>query len=260
MVSEQLEALAVPTRRSIFTTLLEGPRSVGEIADGLPVSRPAVSQHLKVLAEAGLVEVSVSGNRHYYQARPAGLAALRNWTDQMWDQAMGRFADFAARKEQNMDDRIEPVVKRVTVPGTVSEVFELFSARLGEWWPLESHSLAGSDAVDARIDPEVGGRVYEVTGSGDQHEWGLVLQWEQDRRMVLDWYPGLSISEATRLEISFLSLGGNTEVTLVHDGWESRGEDAMERRADYDEGWEIVLGLMPGVGSSAEVRSPTSVS
>lgn len=260
MVSEQLEALAVPTRRAIYTTLLRGPHSVGEIADGLPVSRPAVSQHLKVLAEAGLVEASASGNRHYYRARPAGLAALRTWTDQMWDQAMGRFADFAERKEQGMESRIEPVVKRVTVPGTVSEVFALFTECLGEWWPLASHSVAGDDAVDARIDPEVGGRVYEVTTTGDQHEWGLVLQWEQDRRMVLDWYPGLTVSEATRLEISFLSLVGNTEVTLVHDGWEARGEDAMERRGEYDRGWDVVLGLVPGAGSADQVQTLTHVS
>ena len=260
MVSDQLEALAVATRRAIYTTLLDGPRSVGEIANEMPVSRPAVSQHLKVLADAGLVEVSVSGNRHYYSARPDGLEALRSWTDQMWEQAMGRFAQLADRKETKMEGRIDAVVKRITVPGTAAEAFALFTERVGEWWPLPTHSVAGDDAVDARIDPQVGGRFYEVTKSGEEHDWGSVLQWEQDRRLVLDWYPGLPSAEATRLEISFLQLGDSTEVTLVHDGWEARGDVALERRDGYDTGWDQVLGLVPGVGSVVSVRSVAEVS
>jgi len=256
MVSEQLEALAVTTRREIYTILLEGSRSVGEIAKELPVSRPAVSQHLKVLADAGLVGVSVSGNRHYYGALPAGLETLRSWADQMWEQAMGRFAEFADRKETNMGDRIDPVVKRVTVPGTASEVFALFTEGIAEWWPFSTHSVAGDDAIDARIDPRPGGRMYEVTKTGQQHDWASVLLWEQDRRMVLDWYPGLPSGEATRLEISFLPLGDSTEVTLVHGGWEARGDEASDRRDDYDRGWDVVLGLVPGVGTVEGVPSP----
>lgn len=253
MVSEQLQALAVPTRREIYGILLSGRHSVGEIADRLPVSRPAVSQHLKVLADAGLVERTAEGNRHFYTARPEGLAALREWTDQIWDQAMSRFADFADREEKRMKDRIEPVVKRITVPGDVADVFELFTERLGEWWPMASHSVAGDEVVDVQLDANVGGRMYEVTGDGEQHEWGLVLQWEQDRRVVLDWYPGLSLAETTRLELSFLPLGDRTEVTLIHDGWEARGEEALQRRAEYDSGWGVVLGCLPGMAEVGTV-------
>jgi DNA-binding transcriptional ArsR family regulator len=87
-----LTALADPTRRSVFEALRSGPRPVGEIARGLPVSRPAVSQHLKVLKGAGLVREETQGTRHVYSIDPQGLGAIRKWLDQFWDEALTRFA------------------------------------------------------------------------------------------------------------------------------------------------------------------------
>jgi DNA-binding transcriptional ArsR family regulator len=87
-----LTALADPTRRSVFEALRAGPRPVGEIARGLPVSRPAVSQHLKVLKGAGLVREETQGTRHVYSIDPQGLGAIRKWLDQFWDEALTRFA------------------------------------------------------------------------------------------------------------------------------------------------------------------------
>jgi DNA-binding transcriptional ArsR family regulator len=87
-----LAALADPTRRLVFERLKSGPRPVGAIADGLPVSRPAVSQHLKVLKEAGLVTDRPEGTRRVYCIDPDGLGALRRWLDQFWDEALARFA------------------------------------------------------------------------------------------------------------------------------------------------------------------------
>jgi DNA-binding transcriptional ArsR family regulator len=88
---DALPALADPTRRKIFERLRHGPRAVGEIAKGLPVSRPAVSQHLKVLKEAGLVDESADGTRRVYHIDPKGLASLRRWLDQFWDDALEAF-------------------------------------------------------------------------------------------------------------------------------------------------------------------------
>lgn len=84
-------ALADPTRRRVFERLKSGPRAVGEIARGLPVSRPAVSQHLKVLKEAGLVADRPEGTRRVYHIDPHGLGALRKWLDQFWDHALAAF-------------------------------------------------------------------------------------------------------------------------------------------------------------------------
>jgi len=84
-------ALGDPTRREIFARIAERPRAVGELARELPVSRPAVSQHLRVLKDAGLVMDRAEGNRRIYQADPAGLAALRAQLDMFWNQALATF-------------------------------------------------------------------------------------------------------------------------------------------------------------------------
>jgi DNA-binding transcriptional ArsR family regulator len=89
--TEALTALGDPTRRAIFERLAERPRPVGELAGELPVSRPAVSQHLKVLKDARLVTDRREGARRIYQLDPDGLAALRGYLDHFWDQALAGF-------------------------------------------------------------------------------------------------------------------------------------------------------------------------
>jgi DNA-binding transcriptional ArsR family regulator len=84
-------ALADPTRRKVLEKLMTGPRPVGEIAAGLPISRPAVSQHLKVLKDAGLVNDRADGARRIYAIDPRGLGAMRAWLDQFWDTALDAF-------------------------------------------------------------------------------------------------------------------------------------------------------------------------
>jgi DNA-binding transcriptional ArsR family regulator len=87
-----LGALGDPTRRAIFELLTTRPTSVGELAERLPVSRPAVSQHLKVLKAAGLVVTEAVGTRRLYRVDPAGVAGLRDYLDRMWNQALTAFA------------------------------------------------------------------------------------------------------------------------------------------------------------------------
>jgi DNA-binding transcriptional ArsR family regulator len=86
-----LAALADPTRRQVLEQLRRGPRAVCDIAARLPVSRPAVSQHLKVLREAGLVREERRGTQHIYEIDPKGLGPLRAWLDQLWDVALENF-------------------------------------------------------------------------------------------------------------------------------------------------------------------------
>jgi DNA-binding transcriptional ArsR family regulator len=89
------EALADGTRRAIVACLADGPQAVGELAAGLPVSRSAVSQHLKVLKEAGLVEDAAAGTRRIYRLNPVALAALRDQLDTYWQRALDAYADAA---------------------------------------------------------------------------------------------------------------------------------------------------------------------
>jgi DNA-binding transcriptional ArsR family regulator len=88
-----LTALADPTRRAIFERLAERPCAVGELAKELPVSRPAVSQHLKVLLDAGLVSARSEGSRRIYGIDPDGVGALRAYLDRFWNRALAAFKD-----------------------------------------------------------------------------------------------------------------------------------------------------------------------
>ena len=98
-------ALSDPTRREVFERLGRGPAAVGELAQGMPVSRPAVSQHLKVLKEAGLVTDRPDGTRRVYQIDPRGLGQIRAWLDQFWDAALDAFK---AEVERDSDPQLNP--------------------------------------------------------------------------------------------------------------------------------------------------------
>jgi DNA-binding transcriptional ArsR family regulator len=92
-------ALAEPMRVAIVERLAERPMAVNELAAGLPVSRPAVSQHLKVLKEASLVRDQAEGTRRIYSLDPAGLGPVREWLDRFWDRALAAYAEAAEREE-----------------------------------------------------------------------------------------------------------------------------------------------------------------
>jgi len=96
-----LTALADPTRRAVFERLRRGPASVGEVAAGLPVSRPAISQHLKALKQAGLVTGRPEGARRVYYIDPNGLGELRRWLDQFWDNALEAFKNEVEKPKTN---------------------------------------------------------------------------------------------------------------------------------------------------------------
>src|SRR5579859_2248844 len=97
---EALAALGDPTRRAIFELLADEPRLVGELARRLPVRRPAVSQHLRVLKEAGLVVDRPVGTRRLYQLNPDGVGALRAYLDRFWDKALDAFAAAVEHDEE----------------------------------------------------------------------------------------------------------------------------------------------------------------
>ena len=98
-----MDALGDPTRRRIFERLRDGPRAVGELAAELPISRPAVSQHLRVLKEAGLVTERKDGTRRLYRVDPHGLTDLRKYFESFWDEALAAFA--AAAEAEGSDEK-----------------------------------------------------------------------------------------------------------------------------------------------------------
>ena len=98
--AQAFAALAEPMRVAIVEKLARRPMAVGELAAGLPVSRPAVSQHLKVLKAAKLVRDQAEGTRRIYSLDPAGLGPLRQWLDRFWDQALAAYAEAVETEEQ----------------------------------------------------------------------------------------------------------------------------------------------------------------
>jgi DNA-binding transcriptional ArsR family regulator len=103
---DAIAALGDPTRRAVFERLRGGPRPVVEIARGLPVSRPAVSQHLRVLKEAGLVRERREGTRNFYSVNGDGLIDLRKYFEDFWDEALAAFKEAAEKgaKDESADE------------------------------------------------------------------------------------------------------------------------------------------------------------
>jgi|ERR1700722_1353190 DNA-binding transcriptional ArsR family regulator len=98
-----LSALGDPTRRAIFERLAEKPLPVGELSQGLPVTRSAVSQHLKILKEAGLVKDISEGTKRIYQLDPRGIGAMREWLERFWSEALENFARYVEQQERDSE-------------------------------------------------------------------------------------------------------------------------------------------------------------
>lgn len=242
--ADGMTALGDSTRRAVFDLVAVRPRSVGELAELLPVSRPAVSQHLKVLERAGLVTATAHGTRRIYRVDPEGLSRIRDWIDAQWDRVLDEFVD-ATRKDPSMhtDIKIEPVVKRRTLAVDPSSAFELFTNGIRQWWPVASHSINGEAVADIRFDAQVGGRVVEVGSDGTEVAWAEIMAWDPPHRFVLSWHPNPDPIAASVLEVRFTATAdGGTELLLEHRGWEEFGADGGELRDGYDTGWDIVLG------------------
>ncbi len=150
-----------------------------------------------------------------------------------------------------------PVVRTIEVAAPPARAFEIFTAHMGDWWPLRTHSVHGADAVTVRVDGRVGGDVVERSRTGETCTWGTVLTWEPGVEVAFRWHPGGTPQRATRVRIRFEPSAVGTRVVLVHDGWQAR-PDADAARDRYESGWEPVLAaLADRVGDRAADRART---
>jgi uncharacterized protein YndB with AHSA1/START domain len=142
--------------------------------------------------------------------------------------------------------KVPPVIKVIECAGTPEQAFARFSAEIGVWWPLATHSLAGkTEGVSVAFDRlEPGGQLVERWSTGEAHVWGTITAVDPPVRIAFTWHVGRNEDQAQLVELTFNSTSsGRTRVQLVHSGWELMGERAAARRDEYDEGWDFVLSI-----------------
>jgi DNA-binding transcriptional ArsR family regulator/uncharacterized protein YndB with AHSA1/START domain len=239
-VDSQLEALGDGTRRQIVARLARGAASVGELARTLPVGRPAVSMHLRVLRDVGLVSARAEGTRRLYQLEPDALAAMRDYLDWYWTRALETFKQHVdAEGELQMEQELK-VSKSILVDVPPARAFELFIDQ-ERWWPIESHHIAEPAGEAAVLEPFVGGRWYERAADGGETDWGHVLAFEPPHRILLtwrmsaDWTYEPDPSRGSEIEVTFVPEGRDcTRVVYEHRHLERYGEHAERMRTSLD--------------------------
>lgn len=132
--------------------------------------------------------------------------------------------------------------KSIVVSCSVDDAFRVFTEGIGRWWPFEGHSLFEENTSGVVFDGEVGGRVYEVSKTGEEGLWGTLTAWEPPHRLAMTWHPGRGAETAQDLEVRFSTEAGGTRVDLKHTGWHRLGDRAAEIGGHYVEGWDFVLG------------------
>ena len=137
----------------------------------------------------------------------------------------------------------EPIVKTIRVPLVPDAAFELFTARIGTWWPVESHSVSAGQGAPSKslvMETRLGGEVTEIASDGTRHVWGKVLEWEPGAALRMTWHPGKMADQKTELHVTFAAEGDGCRVQLTHSGWEALA-DGDKTRAGYNSGWVGVL-------------------
>lgn len=143
----------------------------------------------------------------------------------------------------------DAVVLTVVVETTPRRAFDVFTKGFATWWPLDTHHIGEQDAVDAVLEPRVGGRWFERAADGTECDWGSVLVWEPPTRLVLAWQlnPDFAYDPdttlATEVEVRFVADGAATRVELEHRGFSVHGErgDAMRTAVGSEGGWKGLL-------------------
>ncbi|WP_345478790.1 metalloregulator ArsR/SmtB family transcription factor [Actinoplanes auranticolor] len=225
------DVLADPSRRSIVTCLADRPRAVGELADDLAISRPAVSQHLKVRKDAGLVTDEAAGTRRVYRLNPAGV-------------------DGNASEEKVMAEPAAVVVQRqIVIEAPFERAFVVFTERFGDFKP-PGHNLLGTPIAETVFERKVGGYIYDRATDGTECRWARMLAYEPPDRVVFSWdispqWQGKTDSGNTsEVEVRFIAeTPHRTRVELEHrhldrhgPGWESVRDGVA-----HDEGWPLYL-------------------
>ncbi len=135
---------------------------------------------------------------------------------------------------------MEPLRFEFTVACSPEHAFEVWAAKTSMWWPAD-HSVSADPGLSVTFEPRAGGRIYERTPAGTEHEWGEVLAWDPPHRLTYLWHLAQDRADATEVDITFAGDPAGTTVTIVHRGWErlgARGGDLQQRNR---RGWTTLL-------------------
>lgn len=171
-VGDPFEALDDPNRRAIVELLGSGGQSVQQLADALPISRPAVSRHLRLLKDAGLVVEAPQGARRIYRLHDEGVDVVHAYLAQVWGDAVSRFrlvAENTVEPAKPVTPKrasvIEPLHLSVEIQCSAAHAFDVWTSRLSMWWP-KGHSASGDPETVVTLEPRLGGRIFERTPDG----------------------------------------------------------------------------------------------
>jgi uncharacterized protein YndB with AHSA1/START domain len=129
----------------------------------------------------------------------------------------------------------------VRVDCPIEDAFRLFTEAFGEWWPLALYSIRADEAETCAMEPWVGGRVFERTRSGEQHDWGSVIEWDPPERVKFSWDPAGVGDRNQTVDVEFSADADGTRVTLIHTGWETSGVAVCALRTDHGAMWSALL-------------------
>lgn len=138
-----------------------------------------------------------------------------------------------------------PLVRIVFVRAPIEKAFHRFTAEIGTWWPLASHSIGEANAETVTMETRVGGSIVERQKDGTTCTWGTLTVWDPPRRVAFTWHPGHDPAAAQDVDVRFEPADGGerTRVVLTHTGFERLGAKAKMARRAYPLGWTYVLGL-----------------
>jgi DNA-binding transcriptional ArsR family regulator/uncharacterized protein YndB with AHSA1/START domain len=247
-------ALGDPTRRAIFERLVERPLAVTEIADGLPVSRPAVSQHLKVLRSAGLVVDRQVGKQRIYQVDPDGLAALRDELDRFWNRTLATYKTVVEKPAEEILMSTQAaattsVQTSIVVEAPLERAFQVFTGDFDSIKPHE-HNLLQVPIAETVLEPRAGGYIYDRGVDGSVCRWSRVLAYDPPHRLVFSWDIGPTWqiepdpAKTSEVEVRFIAEAPErTRVEIEHRNLDRHGEgwEGVREGVASTEGWPLYL-------------------
>lgn len=256
MATYELDGWAVlgdRTRRTIFERLADRPQSVGELAEGFSVSRPAVSQHLKVLKDAGLVVDRTAGTRRIYQVDPVGVAALRAQLDGFWTNTLTAFQQSVeldkAGDPVSATSEQAPVRKEIVVSAPIERAFAVFTERFGDFKPAE-HNILAAELAETVFEPRVGGHIIDRAVDGTECRWARVLAYEPPNRVMfswdlnIEWQVETDHDKTSVVDVRFIAESPDrTRIELEHRDIERHGDgwQGIHAGIDNEGGWPLYL-------------------